>query len=201
MMALHADTTAAPVESTTVMVIVGIAGTFLGGGGWGVALRGEHQVTNRTAIGIELTGGTGDEAHTTKDDKAEYKHELFAFRGYGRFSPRAHDWLALHYGAGLTLMDTGLVSFTAHAGGAVAYTNDSISPVLQLGLATSLPLRDGRPFGDRKKLADQDLFLTVDVGLLGTPEDARLSVDFGFAGAVNSGELVFSASAGGGTTF
>lgn len=201
MIAMHADTSAAPRESTTVMLILGTAGTILGGGGWGFALRGEHQITNRTATGLELTAGLGDEARTDKLHPEETKHKLFAVRGYGRFTPRTHEWIAATYSVGLSVIDTGLVAVTAHGGAAVSYVNDSASPVLHAGFAASLIARDGDSFGDPKKTPESDVFLFVDTALVGKSEDGRLTLDAGFASALDSGELVIGASIGAGQQF
>lgn len=201
MIAMHADTSAAPRESTTVMVILGTAGTVLGGGGWGFALRGEYQATNRTATGVELTAGFGEEAHTTKESTDEHEHKLFAVRGYGRFTPRTHDWFATTYSVGLTALDTGLLTLTGHGGTAVSYVNDSASPLLHVGFAASIPLREGRGFGDKKTIPEAEAFLFVDAGVVGKSDGGRLTLDAGFAGALNSGEIVIGASLGAGAQF
>ncbi len=200
MVAMHADTSAAPRESTTFMLILGTAGTVLGGGGWGFAIRGEYQATNRTATGLELTAGLGSEADGDKDH-LETKHKLFAVRGYGRFTPRTHDWIAATYSLGLTAMDTGLLAMTAHGGTAVSYVNDSASPVLHVGFATTMLLHDGTPFGEPKKTPETDGFVFVDAGLVGKVENGRLTLDAGFAGALESGEIVIGASIGAGNQF
>lgn len=215
MIAMHADTSAAPPDSTTLVLIAGFAGTVLGGGGWGIAVRGEHQVTARTALGLELTGGWGDEA--TRKGEPRIERTLYAIRAFGRFTPRTHDWVAATYGAGLGLLDTGLVTLHLHGGAAVSYVNDVVSPVLQVGLATSLVLRRGRPFGDvsvdsrplftseptinpgpparEGALPVSDVFLCVDAGLVGSLDSNRPSLDVGFASAWRAREAVVSLSA------
>jgi len=141
--AFHGDTAAAPADTTTAMLVVGVAGQVLGGGGVGVAVRVERQQTDRTTVGLELTGGKGS-------GDGVGKHWLAALRAYGRGTPRTRDWVALTYGLGLSVMDVGLVTFTAHAGGAVSYPNDYVAPFLGAGLALALPIVKGEPWGDRK---------------------------------------------------
>ncbi len=204
MIAMHAETAASPEGSTTVMLIAGFAGTLFGGGGWGIAVRGEHQVTTRTALGLEVTGGWGDEATGRKSET--FKRELYAIRGYGRWSPRSRDWFAATYGVGLSHLNTGLVTGTVQAGAAISYVNDVASPLFQVGLAAALPLVDGEPFGqrgwpntapDQPRNADADVFVCIDGGVIGKTDGGsnRFSFDLGFAGGLRSGEFVFGVSA------
>ena len=121
------------------MLVVGIVIQPLGGGGVGAALRVERQQTERTSLGLEITGG-----YVEADDEKLY---LFAVRGFGQGTPRTHDWVALTYGAGLSVLTTGMVSVQLHGGGAVAYPNQYTVPYLSTGLAGSFPILDGRAFG------------------------------------------------------
>ncbi len=131
MVAFHDDTAAAPKGATTGMVIVGFAGQPLSAG-LGIAVRVEHQQTTRTTLGVELTGGSGE------------GHWLVAARGYGRGTPRSRDWIAVTYGAGLSYMDTGLVTGGLHGGLATSYVNDHAQPYLATGFALAVPLRQAR---------------------------------------------------------
>lgn len=204
MIAMHADTAAPPEGSTTVMLIAGVAGTIFGGGGWGLAVRGEHQVTTRTTLGLELTGGWGNEATSSKDDE-KIKRQLFGLRGYGRWNPRTRDYVAATYGVGVSYLNTGLVTGTAQAGAAVSYVNDVASPVFQLGFAGALPLVDGEPFANpgsfgspaTPRNAAPELFLFVDVGVIGKTDGGanRFSFDLGAASALRAGEVVFGVTA------
>lgn len=135
----HATTAADPKGETTVSVVFGVATQALGGGGFGLALRMEHQQTDRTSLGVEVTGGKFE-----ADDENLW---LFAVRGYGKGTPREHDWTAVTYGAGLSVLTTGMLSLQIHGGGAIAYPNDVLVPYLTTGLAASVPLIYGRPFG------------------------------------------------------
>lgn len=137
--AFHGVTEAGARGTTTAMLIVGIAGQVLGGGGAGVALRLEHQRTDRTAVGVELTGGSGSD-----DDRSRYW--LGAVRGYGRTQLPTR-FVAATYGLGLSVMDVGLVTLTVHGGGATSYPNQYLSPFLGAGFAAAVPLRRGRPWG------------------------------------------------------
>lgn len=137
---LHDTTAAGPRGETSVVFVVGMVSQVLGGGGIGVAVRLQHQQTDRTLLGGELTVGRGD----ADDDKLW----LFALRGYGKLTPRTHDWAALHYGAGVSVLSTGMTTVTAHAAGQVAWINDYWEPYLGAGLALSVPVIEGRPFGD-----------------------------------------------------
>lgn len=137
--AFHGDTEAGVRGAVTAMVIVGVAGQILGGGGAGLALRLEHQQTDRTALGVELTGGSGSD-----DDRSRYW--LGAVRGYGRTQLPTR-YVAATYGLGLSVMDVGLVTLTLHGGGATSYPNQYASPLLGAGFAAALPLRRGRAWG------------------------------------------------------
>jgi hypothetical protein len=72
-----------------------------------------------------------------------------ALRGYGRTTVR--DWLAATYGGGISILTTGMVTVTAHAGTAVSYPNDHFVPYLAIGFALAVPLAEGKSFGDMDK--------------------------------------------------
>lgn len=144
--AFHGDTEAGVRGTVTAMLIVGAAGQILGGGGAGVALRLEHQQTDRTTLGIELTGGSGSE-----DDSERVW--LGAVRGYGRTQLPTR-FVAATYGLGLSVMDVGLVTLSAHGGAMTSYPNDYLAPFFGAGFATAIPLRRGRPWG--KAAEDHD---------------------------------------------
>ncbi len=146
MIALHTDTAAEPKGETTVMVVLGAVSQVLGGTGFGLALRLEHQSTDRTALGVELAGGRG--AADGRSDSESANLTMIAVRGYGRFMPRSHDWTALTYGAGATILTTGMVALTGQAGVAFSYPNQYLEPYVHVGFAGALPLRTGTSFGD-----------------------------------------------------
>ncbi len=216
--ALHSGTAADPKGETTVTVVLGAVSQVLGGTGFGLALRVEHQQTDRTALGIEVAGGRGD-----ADGRAESESVTLAtvaVRAYGRFTPRSHDWSALTYGAGATVLTTGMVSITGQAGAAVSYPNEYLVPYLHVGLAGALPVRAGEPFGDmnddsaaseantgifarglehmeapsgRPRGVRPNLYLFGDVGLLVQLGDTghQLSLDLGAVnGLLENGGLV-----------
>jgi hypothetical protein len=137
--AFHGSTAAEPVDATTFSIVAGFVSQPIGGAGVGLAFRVEQQRTDRTAVGGELTGGW---AQADKDT-----FWMFAVRGYGQTTPATHDWVALTYGAGFSVLTTGMVSVQLHGGGAIAYPNDYIVPYLSTGLAASFPIIDGKPFG------------------------------------------------------
>lgn len=122
------------------LLVVGFVSQVLGGGGFGVAVRVEHQATDRTALGVELTGGRGDADST--------KLTMLAVRGYGRGTPQAHDWIAITYGAGVSWLSTGMWTLTAHGGVAASYPNRYFEPYLATGLALAVPVTQGESFGD-----------------------------------------------------
>jgi hypothetical protein len=197
--AFHGETAAAPRGSTTAMIVVGVAGQILGGDGYGLALRVEHQETARTALGIELTGGRGQEGGSVRvrgeAREAPPRHWLVAVRGYGRGTPRDERFVALTYGAGLSVMDMGLVTLTAHGGGAFGYANEHASPYLGLGAAVALPLRRGRPWGSSEQTAGPELYLYFDLGAaIALGDTNRLSLDLGMLGALDSGEVLIGLS-------
>lgn len=139
MVPFHASTAADPIDEVTLTFVVGAVMQGLGGLGIGGAVRLERQETERTAVGAELAIGKLDADGT--------KLWLFALRGYGQSTPRTRDWAALTYGAGVSVLTSGMVSVQLHGGGAIAHTNDYVVPYLSLGVAASLPIVDGAPFG------------------------------------------------------
>jgi hypothetical protein len=204
--AFHGETAAAPRGSTTAMIVIGVAGQILGGDGYGLALRVEHQETTRTALGIELTGGRGLEGQRVgmrgEERGPRPRHWLVAVRGYGRGTPRDERFVALTYGAGVSVMDMGLVTLTAHGGGALGYANEHASPFLGFGAAAALPLRRGRPWGTGEKTAEPELYLYVDLGAaIALGDTNRLSLDLGVIGALGAGEVLVGLSLADGQRF
>jgi hypothetical protein len=132
--------------ATTAVVVIGFAGELLGGGGIGVALRVENQTTERTVLGVELTGGLGD--LVSGEDGENFNQNLIAIRGYGRsvVFDRARDLLAT-YGAGLAAMTSGLLAASVHAGVVAGYPNQYLEPVAAVGVALAVPLVAGAPYG------------------------------------------------------
>jgi hypothetical protein len=125
-------------------VVIGMAGQlFLGGDGWGVALRLEHQETDAATLGVELSGGRGDQAYF--EDRSMFRHWLVGVRGYGRYAV-GDDAIALVSRAGLSLTASGLITGSLHAGAAVSYDNEHAIPVATGALAVAVPLRRGRAF-------------------------------------------------------
>ena len=200
----HTGTAAAPVGATTAMIVVGVYSQFLfGGDGVGLALRVEHQHTERTAAGVELGGGRGKEdlglglgkaALEGRRAEGERRHWLIAARGYARFSAR--DWLAATYGAGLSVMDTGALTLSAHGGSSLSYTNDYFVPVLSLGAAAAWPVLRGAPYGDTPARPRFDVFpyatagFVVPIGSTGN----RLSAELGVAVPLRTEGSVLSLS-------
>ncbi len=195
----HVSTAPETRGATTVMLVFGVAGQALGGG-FGLAVRAEHQETDHTTLGVELGGGRGDEAK--RDDGSTFRHGLLAIRGYGRFSPGDHDWTALTYGAGLSIMRSGMVTGTLHGGASVAYVNGYAVPTLNAGLALAVPLIGGDAFGDtwtgpnfgevepeppKRALVVPHTRLSVylDAGLVVPIERASLSLDVGAISPLN----------------
>ena len=180
MIPLHGTTAAEPRGETSVLVIAGFVSQALGGGGFGLAVRVQHQQTDRTALGLELTAGRGD-----ADDTRLW---LVALRGYGRGTPRSRDWVAITYGAGISVLNTGMTTLTAHGGAAVAWINDYWQPFFHAGLALAVPVNQGDSFGDMdRESADINGFERGD-GALFAPVESRgvrpklyLTLDPGFA--------------------
>lgn len=219
----HAPTAPDERGTTTAMIVVGTAGQILGGDGWGVALRVEHQETERTTVGVELTGGRGSQS--AYEDNTLFRHYLVAARGYGRYA--SIDEVAWTYGAGLSWMRTGMITGSVQAAFAASYPNDHLVPLGQLGIALAVPLRKGRAFKEETRTlnlgepepmplrqefpglinmrnppppkAQQprwDVIIAADVGLIVPIGDTgnRLSLDVGFAGAQRAHEGLYSLS-------
>src|SRR5262245_59787581 len=141
---LHAGTQADREGTTTAMLVVGCAGELLGGGGCGAGVRVERQASERTAVGLELTGGYGERAEY--EDGEMFRHWLVAIRAYGRFSPAGDHSVALGYGLGFGVMATGAFIATLHAGYAFGQGDGGVEPVGGLSFAIAAPLLRGRAF-------------------------------------------------------
>lgn len=178
MIPLHGTTAADAKGETSVLVIAGFVSQALGGGGIGLAVRVQHQHTDRTALGLELTAGRGD-----ADDTRLW---LVALRGYGRGTPRSRDWVAITYGAGVSVLNTGMTTLSAHGGAAVAWINDYWQPYFHAGVALAVPVTQGDSFGDMdRETADLNGF---DRGAMLAPAETSgvrpklyLTLDPGFA--------------------
>jgi hypothetical protein len=220
----HAGPDASPEGTTTVMLVVGMAGAILGGGGVGVAGRVEYQATDDTTLGVELTGGVGGKLLRDSERNA-FRSGLIGARGYGRLSLMDH--AAVTYGAGLAVLGSGALTAQMHGGMLVAYTNDNAVPVAQLSFALAVPIIEGRAFYDDHPLVARrplpgvapevphrranalfpppenqarvprtELFVATDVGvIIPTGDTNRLSLDFGFAWATRAKDLVVSLNA------
>jgi hypothetical protein len=152
-MPMHGGTAPHADGATTVTLVFGVAGELFGGDGVGFALRGERQLDDGTAVGVQLTGGKGQEGEgfRLKDDRPSrsvpLRHWLAEVRGYGRLTSADRDWVSATGSVGLTAMDTGLLAATLGVGGAVSYPNDYLVPALGVFGAVSQPLRRGDPMG------------------------------------------------------
>lgn len=220
----HAATPAEPVGATTAMLVFGFAGEALGGGGVGVALRVEHQTTERTAYGVELAGGRGDEYE--HEDHTTFRQHLVALRGYGRFTPRDAHAFDFTYGAGLSRITSGLVTGSLSGSVETSYANAYAEPLFAVGLATVVPIAKGDvyyerpldvsfgepplPHGDfplfgaalsaAKRTAlvpHADVVLALDAGLVVPLSDTgnRLSLDLGIAYALFTDDTLLALSA------
>lgn len=181
---MHAGTAPQAEDATTVTVVVGVAGEVLGGGGWGVALRGERQVDDGTALGAQLAIARGDEGDAAVGHAA--RHWLVEVRGYGRLADVERDWLAGLASIGVTTMDTGLVATTLALGGEVSYPNAYAVPALGVFAAVSHPWRRGRGFGaDHDKHVATTWWLGGGAGLLAPIGDSgnAASIELGVAAA------------------
>jgi hypothetical protein len=145
----HAVTAPDERGATSMMIVAGTASQLLfGGDGWGLALRIEHQETTSTAVGVELTGGRGDQSRYA--DGTIFRHWLVGMRGYGRYGVAADGPFALQYGAGVSLAASGLVTATLDGGAAASTNNAHANPLTSLSAALAIPLRAGRAFSDER---------------------------------------------------
>ena len=193
---MHVETAADPKGSTTAMIVVGTAGPLWGDAGFGIALRVEHQETTRTSIGLELGGGRLKRGPFYAEPAID--HWLVAVRTFGRFTPRSTDMVAATYGAGLSVMDTGLVTASVHGGGALGEPNDHLVPTGNVGIALAVPIRHGVPFGNECEslhvhpcertpgTPQTELYFYADLGLLAPIGDTgnRISLALGVAQAL-----------------
>jgi hypothetical protein len=187
---MHAGTAPRAAEATTLTFVVGFAGEALGGGGWGVAVRGERQLDDGTAVGVQLGGGRGDEGELD-DDKRELRHWLLELRGYGRLGSTRNDWIAGLASFGVTTMDTGMVATTLAAGVSFSHPNQYAVPALGAFAAVSTPWRRGRGFGASH---DKVVHTTYWLGLSGAvvvplgDSGHAASLEGGFATAYGPGD-------------
>ncbi|CAN5858836.1 hypothetical protein BH11MYX2_BH11MYX2_05810 [soil metagenome] len=177
---VHASTQGAGEGETTALIVVGWAGTPLGGGGFGGALRLEHQYTDATTLGVELTGGRADDK--VKDANDDYFRQwLLGVRGYGRSQIGGSRYVDYTYGVGLAYMGSGALVGQLHGGGLVGYPNEHAEPSLQLSLAAALPLISGSAYGDAnraKRAVPFELYFVFDgAALFHAGETNRLSLD------------------------
>jgi hypothetical protein len=180
LVAMHTDTAADPKGETTVMVVAGVVMQGLGGAGVGFALRIEHQQLARTAVGLELSGGYADTEKRMKAPHQEFY--AFALRGYGRSQLGAHDWTCATYGLGVAVLTTGMVAVNGHAGLAVSYPNDNVTPLLHVGISHAQPLRGGSDFGDMDDHGvHASTFLYGGMSLLKQVNDSRHTTSFELA--------------------
>ena len=182
----HIDAAPSAVGTSTGMIIFGGA-TDLGGFAAGVALRFEHQQTDNTTLGVELSG-----AEVSRGDPggkgggaSELTHTLFGIRGYGRYA--VDNYFATSAGLGFSVLGTGLVTGAVDTGLLVSRPSDTFIPLYALDLAFALPLHNV-PFlaEDRSDYvnvpAKPSLLLGMDFGAivpLGNTGN-RLSLDFGW---------------------
>ncbi|HUJ57021.1 MAG TPA: hypothetical protein VLX92_00940 [Kofleriaceae bacterium] len=187
----HALSRAEPVDSTTAMLVVGGA-TDAGGSGLGMGVRVEYQDTDRTALGVELSGGkvSRGDIGGKGGGVSEPWHRLVGVRGYARYSTGPHT--ALTYGAGLSVLGTGLVTGILTGGAQATGANDDFDPVGAVTLALAVPLHDVRftPTHDTYPYfrvgASPALYVRLDTGAIIPVGDTgnRLSLDFGQTFAV-----------------
>ena len=168
-------------------------------------MRFEHQTTDRTAIGFDVTVGRGYD--TTEPEPTWF----VGVRGFGRTNIASRDWAAVTYGAGLSYLDSGNLSASLQLGGAVAATNETFVPYATLGIAPVLVLRRGRAYSmdasdigndedsppDRKP-PRSDVFLYGGAGFVGyLTEQRRLSLDLVLAYAIRRGAPLTAVSLAG----
>jgi hypothetical protein len=220
-LAPHATTAAEPLGSTTVLLVFGVAGEILGGDGLGVAVRMEHQQTDATAYGVELTGGAGDDYD--REDGAVFQQWMIGVRGYGRFTPSGQDKRAYTFGAGLSRTATGMITGSLHGGVELSYVNAYAEPLSAIGVAGVLPLYGGETYYDKtldvnfgqRELdlrhpvvrtplrSHGDIVFALDTGLVVPLGDTgnRISLDLGVAYALFTDDVLFALSAADGQRF
>jgi hypothetical protein len=200
--------------ATTAMLVVGVAGQGIGGGGLGVAVRVERQTTDRTTLGLELSGGRGDEIRD--DTRADYRMWIVGARAYGRTMSSAGggDVTGYTYGAGLAWMRTGAWVAQLHAGVAGELGSEHAAALGDFGLALAVPLVHGHAYGDipfsfmpgppepglprasppapELGYPCADLYLTTGLGAAGRASSNALTLDLGFAFALRAKQVVWA---------
>ncbi|HEY4178678.1 MAG TPA: hypothetical protein VGM90_17650 [Kofleriaceae bacterium] len=195
---VHASTEGPGEGATTALIVVGWAGTPLGGGGFGGALRVEHQYTDATTLGVELTGGRGDDR--IKNAHEEYFRQwLLGVRGYGRSQIGGSRYANYTYGAGLAIMGSGAFVAQLHGGGLFGVPNEHAEPLLQLSLAASLPILAGMEYGDAGRASTSMpsvLYFVIDGGALFHPSDSDgISLDVGGAVPIHGDDALMGVTA------
>ncbi|MFT3698737.1 MAG: hypothetical protein QM831_36660 [Kofleriaceae bacterium] len=180
----HADAAPGAVGSDTAMLIVGGA-TDISGHGVGAAIRFEHQQTDRTTLGLDLTGGRI--ARGTVGGKgsgsSEPERGVFGLRGYGRYSFSEN--VATGGGLGVSIMTTGLVTGTADTSVLFSRPSDTFIPVGQIDLVFAQPLHNVKFHGTGgdvyDNLAGRSLLMGFDFdGIIPIESGNRFSFDIGW---------------------
>ncbi|HEY4058731.1 MAG TPA: hypothetical protein VGM39_19090 [Kofleriaceae bacterium] len=195
---VHASTEGAGEGETTAIIVLGFAGSPLGGGGWGGALRIEHQYTDATTLGVELTGGAA--AQKVKNEHDDYFRQwLLGARGYGRSRIGGSRYADYTYGVGLAVMGSGSLVTEVHAGGLVGYPNDYVEPQLQASVALSVPVLSGTNYGGESQHRPgmpYDVFFVLDGGAIVHPRDSNsISLDVGVADPMINDDLILGVTA------
>jgi hypothetical protein len=199
----HTDAAPNSIGTDTAMLIVGGATDF-SGQGYGAALRFEHQDTDRTTYGAELSGGVVERGSVGGKSRGELEqsHALVGLRGYTRYSESGH--FAIDGGLGVSVLGTGLVTGTVDSGILFSRPSGTFVPVGAIDVAFSQPLHNVKFDADTvdyfKVPASRGLFIGFDFdGIVPITENNRLSFDLGWIWSFptsddNDGDFLFSST-------
>jgi len=129
--------------TVTLAVGVGLASIS---GGLGFSLRARYQAFDDVAVGgdVGYAWGDGDPNETVTTTR------ILGLRAFTVANPGGQDAVALTFGAGTTLMNTGLRALSLDAGAVTSGTiGDTVEPSLGLAAAMVVPVVQGEPFGAR----------------------------------------------------
>lgn len=161
--ARHAGAARESPGTVTVTLAVGV-GLATISGGFGFDLRARYQGFDDVAVGADVgyAWGDGDPNETVDTTR------ILGLRVFTVTNPGGQDTVALAFGAGATLMNTGLRAVSLDGGAVTSGTlADTVEPSLGLAAAIVVPFAQGQPFGRRGEatLPTTTFYYGANVGL------------------------------------
>jgi hypothetical protein len=200
MVARHASPAPMPDGTLSLSLVLGFAMSGFFEFGIGAEVRAAMQVSSDVEAGVGLGFGTADIGVDPQDaslgDRIPARTvRMLSLRAYTTITPLDTERVAFTTGLGVNALSIGLVSLTLDLTSTVGYTNDALVPYGTVGLAVSIPVREGLEFGHPLAQPRSGIYGLL-LGGLGIPEDGHfLSLEAGLAADLRDSKLgVLSAS-------